>query len=155
VRRVGGTIKEADALRLKRGRFTVVRTYDDPEIVESRTVDILSPNLPAAEDREIPPRSVALLYDIGSSGEAPHIGFVSGRVQARLETSAATAFYVRGPLGTMGAARLHAGGKRISGARAIDRLGHAVTVQADQDGGTVLLRYPNDPDGVLVRVGWE
>jgi hypothetical protein len=155
MRRVGASLKESDALRLKRGRFTIVRTFEDPETVEGRTVDLFSPRLAAAGDREIPPHSVALLCDIGSPGDPPHIGFVSGRVQARLETGAATAFYVRGPLGTTGAARLHCGSRRLAGARAIDRLGHAVNVQADQDGGTVLLKYPNDPDGVLVRVGWE
>jgi hypothetical protein len=155
VRRVGGSVKEADALRLKRGKYTIVRTFDDSETIEGRTIDLLSPTLPAAEDREVPSHSVALLYDIGPGDDPPHIGFVSGRVQAKVETNTATAFYVRGPLGTTGAARLHCGSRKLSGARAIDRLGHPVNVQADPDGGTVLLRYPNDPDGVLVRVGWE
>ncbi len=155
VRRIGGAVRESDALRLKRGRYTVIRTYEDSDTVDGRTIDLLSPNLSAAEDREIPPHSVALLYDIGSGGAAPRIGFVSGRVQAKLEANTATAFYVRGPLGTTGVARLNTGGRRLTGARAIDRLGHAVNVQSDPDGGTVLLKYPNDPDGVLVRVGWE
>ncbi len=155
VGRVGGSVKEADALRLKRGRFTIVRTYDDSETVEGRTVDLFSPTLSAAEDREIPPRSVALLCDIGSQDDPPHIGFVSGRVQAKVEAPTTTAFYVRGPLGTTGVARLNAGAMRLAGARAIDRLGRPVSVQAEPDGRTVLLRYPNDPDGVMVRVGWQ
>lgn len=154
VRRVGGTVRESDALRLKRGRYTIVRTYEDSETVDGRTIDLLSPNLSAAEDREIPPHSVALLCDIGSRSQ-PHIAFVSGRVQAKVEISNATAFYARGPLGTTGAARLNTAGRHFTGARAFDRLGHSVAVQSDPDGGTVLLKYPNDPDGVLVRVGWE
>jgi hypothetical protein len=154
-RRVGGSIKESDALRLKRGRFTIVRTYDDSETVDGRTIDLFSSNLSAAEDREIPPHSVALLCDIGAQDDPPHIGFISGRVQAKMEANTVTSFYVRGPLGTTGAARLHAGSRRLTGARAMDRLGRSVNIQASQDGGTVLLKYPNDPDGVLVRVGWE
>ncbi|HLJ55918.1 MAG TPA: hypothetical protein VKT77_12840, partial [Chthonomonadaceae bacterium] len=155
VRRVGASVHESDAMRLKRGRYTIVRTLEDSETVEGRTVDLFSPTLAAAEDREVPPHSVALLYDIGPGDELPHIGFVSGRVQAKLETPGATAFFVRGPLGTIGAARLHAGGHKVTGARAVDRLGRTVDLRVDQDSGTVLLRYPNDPDGVLVRVGWD
>jgi hypothetical protein len=72
-----------------------------------------------------------------------------------VETAGATALFVRGPLNTPGAARLHAGGKHLSGVRAIDHLGRAVIVQAIPEGDTVLLRYPNDPDGIALRVGWE
>ena len=153
--RLGRSYRESDALRLKRGRYTIVRTLDGSEDVEGRTIDLLSPTLASAEDRVIPPHSYALLYDLGPIEAPPHIGFVSGRVQARIETANATEFYVRGPLGTTGAARLHSGGKRLSGARGVDRLGHSVPVQTEPDGSTILVKYPNDPDGVIVRVGWE
>lgn len=154
-RRVGGAMKESDALILRRGKFTIVRTFDDTATIDGRTIDLFSPTLAAAEDREIPARSVALLYDLGPQDAPPHIGYVSGRVQARLETAAVTSFYVRAPAGTPGAARLHTGGRRISGVKALDRLGRSVDVQVDVDGSTALLRYPNDPDGILVRVGWQ
>ncbi len=153
--RTGGTYRESDVLRLKRGRYTIVRTFDDSEEIEGRTIDLLSPTLASAEDRVIPPHSYALLYDLGPANGPPQIGFISGRVQAKIESSNSTAFYTRGPLGTTGVARLHSGGKRLTGARGMDRLGHPVPVQADPDGNTVLLKYPNDPDGVIVRIGWE
>lgn len=53
------------------------------------------------------------------------------------------------------AARLHAGGKQIAGVKGSDRLGRPVEINATQEGDTVLLQYPNHPDGVLVRVGWR
>ena len=154
-RRAGGAYREQGSLTLRRGKYIIVRTFGEAYDVEGRTIDLLSPSLPVADDRTIPPRSLALLCDIGPDDEAPHIGFVSGRVQAKVETSAATSFFVRGPLNTPGAARLHAGGRHLSGARAIDHLGRTVNVQAVPEGDTVLLRYPNDPDGIAVRVGWE
>ena len=153
--RAGGVYREQGSLTLRRGRYIIVRTFGEAYDVEGRTIDLLSPTLPVADDRTIPPRSLALLYDIGPDDEPPHIGFVSGRVQAKLETAATTAFFVRAPLNTPGTARLHAGGKRLSGAKAIDHLGRAVEVQAIPEGDTVLLRYPNDPDGIALRVGWE
>jgi hypothetical protein len=153
--RAGGPYREPGVLRLRRGRYTIVRTFGKTEEVEGRTINLLSPSLEVAEDRTIPAQSFALLYDIGPNDDAPHVGFVSGRLQAKIETDRSTVLFVRGPLGSQGAIRLHAGGKRLAGARCMDRLGRMVMMDARQEGDTVLLRYPNDPDGVVVRAGWE
>jgi hypothetical protein len=151
--RAGGTYKEPNALGIRRGQYVVVRTSAAPEQVTGRTIDLFASNLTVAEDRVVPPHSVALLYDIGAANEPPHIGFINGRVQARLETPHATAFFVRGV--QEGLARLHRGQSRLTGVRGVDRSGQPVPVQAIEDGGTVLLRYPNSPDGVAIRVGWQ
>jgi hypothetical protein len=152
--RAGGSYREPGALWLKRGRYTIVRTFGQPYPMEGRTIDLLAPTLPVALNRTIPPRSLALLYDF-PSGTQPRLGFVSGRVQARVETANATAFFTRGPLNTNGVARLNSGGKKLTGVRALDYLGRPVAIQATVEGESVLLRYPNSPDGVVVRVGWE
>ena len=95
------------------------------------------------------------LYDLGVPEAEPHVGFVAGRVGAKVEAATATALYVRGAAGTTGTARLHRGNRRLVGARGMDWLGRPVAVQAQEEGGTVLLRYANDPDGVILRVGWQ
>jgi hypothetical protein len=153
--RAGGAYREPGVLRLQRGRYTIVRSLGESEDVEGRTIDLLSPSLNVADDRTIPPRSLALLYDLGPNEAAPHLGFVAGRLLAKVEMPTATGFFTRGPQGTTGVARLHAGGKRLAGARAMDHLGRSIDLQAFPDGNTLLLRYPNDPDGVVVRVGWK
>ncbi len=153
--RAGGTYREPGFLRIKRGRYTIVHTFSEPLTVEGRMIDVLSPTLNTADDRVIPPGSSALLYDLGSPESGPHIGFVSGRLQARVETATTTGFFVRGAAGTTGMARLHRGNRRLIGARGTDWLGRPVPVQAQEDGGTLLLRYPNHPDGVIIRVGWQ
>ena len=147
--------RAATRLRLRRGRYTIIHTYKGREEVEGRTIDLLSPTLAVAEDRVIPPDSDALLYDLGNDDDPPHIGFVSGRVDAQVETASAIGYFARGALHTTGAARLHTGGHALAGVKAMDRLGRPVDIQAEVDGDTVLLRYPNDPDGVVVRVGWK
>ena len=101
-RRAGGSYREQGSLTLHRGRYIIVRTFGESYDVEGRTIDLFSPNLPVADDRTVPPRSLALLYDLGADDEPPHLGFVSGRVQAKVETSTTTAFFVRGPLNTLG-----------------------------------------------------
>lgn len=153
--RAGGTYREPGFLRLKRGRYTIVHTFSEPLTVEGRMIDVLSPTLNAADDRVIAPDSSALLYDLGNPESEPHIGFVSGRLQARVETATTTGFFARGAAGTTGIARLHRGTRHLIGARGMDWLGRPVSVQAQEDGGTLLLRYPNHPDGVVVRVGWQ
>lgn len=153
--RAGVGYREPNALRLRRGRYTVVHTFNRPLKVEGRMIDLLSPTLAVADDRVIPPRTSALLCDIGLPELPPHIGFVSGRLEAKVETPRLTSFFVRAPQGTSGAARLHCGARRITGVRGIDRLGRPVAVQSIVEGSTVLLRYPNDPDGIVIRVGWQ
>jgi hypothetical protein len=152
--RAGGNYTEPGSLRVRRGRYTMVRTLSESETVEGRTIDLFSPTLAVAPSRTIPPRSHALLVEM-PSGPVPRIGFVSGRLLARAEAPLSTTFYARGPLNTQGAARLHAGGKKPTGAKAMDRLGRSVEVSVIQEGDTVLLQYPNHPDGVIVRVGWQ
>jgi hypothetical protein len=153
--RAGAIYKEPRSLRLRRGRYTIIHTFNGREEVEGRTIDLLSPTLSVAEDRVIPPDSDALLYDLGNDEDPPHIGFVSGRVDAQVETANASGYFARGPLHTTGIARLHSGGRALAGVKAMDRLGRPVDISAEPDGDTVLLRYPNDPDGVIVRVGWK
>ena len=153
--RAGRTYSESGSLRLRRGHYVIVHTFGEPYTVEGRMIDLLSPTLTVADDRIIPSNSAALLYDIGVPEAEPHIGFVAGRLQAKVETATATSFFVRGAAGTSGVARLHRGNRRLVGARAMDWLGRPVPVQAQEEGGTVLLRYANDPDGVIIHTGWQ
>jgi len=118
-------------------------------------MDLLASNLPVAVDRIIPARSLAFLCDLPNTTIVPRIGMVSGRVNARLETANTTALFVRAPLNTVGVARIHSAGRTLDAARAMDRLGRPVTLQAVTEGDSLLLRYPNSPDGVILRVGWQ
>ena len=154
VQRAGGAYREPGYLRLKRGRYTIIRTFNEGAMVEGRTVNLFSPTLAVAKDREIPPRSLALLADVSESGP-PRIAFVSGRVYARMETAQTTRFFVRGPGGTTGAARIASHGKKLNGVRATDWIGRPVAVREFAENGSVLIQYPNHPDGVIVYVGWR
>jgi hypothetical protein len=152
--RAGGNYNEGNALRLRRGKYFVVKSLSDAEPVEGRMVDVLSPTLAVANERTLPPNSVGLYVDL-PSGSTPRIAHVAGRVQATIERNDATAFFVRGAKNTLGVARLWSGNRSFVGARAVDRLGNAVQIESFVDGSTVLLRFPNNPDGLVVRVGWN
>ncbi len=160
--RAGAKYSEPGSLLLRRGRFAVVKTFGEELTLEGRSVDVLSPELSVAADRVIPPFSLgiyALLETRKKSGgetlSIPRLGFVSGQVNARVETPRSTVYFVRGAQGSVGAARLDAGGRRFAGALARDACGEPVALTAGVSGSTVLLKYPNDPDGVIVRVAWQ
>ncbi|MCX6379155.1 MAG: hypothetical protein NT023_06710 [Armatimonadetes bacterium] len=152
--RAGGAYTEPEVFRLKRGRYTIVRTLNDSETVEGRMIDILSPTLSVANERTVLPKSLGLFVDL-PTGSIPRVGFASGRVQATVERNDATALFVKGPSKTQGVARLWAGNKTFKGVRGVDRLGSPISVESYVDGSSVLLKYPNNPDGVILRVGWE
>ncbi len=152
--RSGAAYNEANALRLRRGKYLVVRSLGDPEPIEGRMVDLLSPTLAVTNDRTLPANSVGLYADL-PSGSIPRIAHIAGRIQASVERPDGTAFFVRGVKDTFGVARLWSGNRSLSGARGSDRLGNSISVETFVDGSTVLLRYPNHPDGVVIRVGWS
>lgn len=153
--RAGGVYREPGFIHLKRGRYSVVQTFNTSRFVEGRTIDLFSPTLDVAQNRAIPPHSSALLYQLEPPAARPRIDYVSGRMQAVLETETLTAFFTRGPRGTRGAARIDRSDKKPIGVRAIDRLGRPLSVEMSVEGGSIQLRYPNDPDGVAIRVGWS
>ncbi|MDD2763358.1 MAG: hypothetical protein PHE83_05220 [Opitutaceae bacterium] len=78
-----------------------------------------------------------------------------GQSRASHEGAQKTSFLVQVPSGTDGVARVWAGPRRLHEAKAFTLLGAAVPVSAQVEGDTVLLCYPNDADGVVVRLEWE
>ena len=155
LQKAGGSYKEPGYLKLTRGKFSIVRTMFASVRIPGRTIDILSPRLDVEANRTVPARSLALLCQLGDQDEDPHIGYVSGRVVAKVETLDLTSYYARGPLGTDGVARFHSGGRHPIGVRALDRLGRDLPIHFNEEGNTLYARYANNPDGVVVRVRWK
>lgn len=153
--RAGGVYREPGFLRVRRGRYLVIHTFGESETVEGRTIDILSPDLSIAEDRVIPPHTSAVLLDAGRSDDPPHLLFAAGRLQAKIETGSVSSIFIRGTRNTTGIARFQRGNHRLTGARAVDCWGRSLPVQATEEGSTLLLRFSNQPDGVIVRLGWD
>lgn len=153
--KAGGTYAEQSYFLTKRGPYTAVRALGDEYTVDGRWVNLLSPTLAVVEDPVVPAHGAALFQDAGTQKGGPRLLAASGRVGARSERSTTTAFLVQAPAKTDGAARLWTGKRRLAGVRAFTLLGEPVPVSTYPDGDTLLLRYENDPEGVIVRVGWE
>ncbi len=153
--KTGGTYRETAYFRITRGPYTAVRTLGRELTVDGRYVDLLNPELPVVEDPLVPPHAVALLQDVGDLGQTPAILAVSGRLRARHEDARTSSLFVRAPAGTQGVARLWTGGRRLLGAKGYTVSGAPLPVSYQVEGDTVALRYPNQPDGAVVRAVWN
>lgn len=153
--RTGGNYQEQSYLLAKRGPYAAAHTLGKEYTLDGRWVNLLSPTLAVVEDPVIPPRSNGLYMAMGPQRGGPRLLTASGRVRAKSEQSAVTGLLVCAPAKTEGVARLWTGGRRASGAKAFTVMGEPVSVSLYPDGDTLLVRYTNDPDGVVVKVAWQ
>jgi hypothetical protein len=147
--------REKPYFMIRRGPFKAVRALGADYRAEGRYVNLLSPTLAVVEDPEVPARNWAFWADAGTGSGPPKLLATSGRLRHRFEDGGTTSFVVQAPTGTEGAARLFSGRKSVGGARAFTLLGAELPVRTFPDGDTLLVRYPNDADGVVVRVSWK
>ena len=151
----GSAYRESTAFVAHRGPYVAVRTLAREQTLDGRYVDLLDANLPVVEDPTVPAHGQALYLKAGSTRGAPRVLAVSGRLRARLEQPGSTGFFVQAPSGTLGAARLSTGGRTVASATGCTAWGRPVAVQTVASGSTVLARYPNDVDGVAIRIRWK
>jgi hypothetical protein len=153
--KTGARYEEQTSFVSRRGPYAAVRTLGSEFTLEGTWVNLFSPTLAVVEDPVIPARSNGLYMAAGSDKKSVGLLAASGRLRAKSETSAATGFIVQAPAKTEGVARLFAGDRRALGAKAYTMMGESVPVSLYPDGNTLLVRYANDPAGIVVRVSWQ
>jgi hypothetical protein len=127
---------------------------NEPYKTGGHYVDLLSPTLAILDNPVIAPQACAFLSDANRRG-TPNVLAVSGRLRAYYEKADKTSFLVQAPTQTDGIARISMGSSRLKNVKAYTVLGAPLTVKSEADVDTLLLRYPNDADGVVVRMEWE
>jgi hypothetical protein len=153
--KAGGSYREQPYFLVRRGPYTAIRTLDKPYTAQGRFLDLFSPTLAVLQNPTIPTHECALLADAGREQGSPRVLAVSGRLRAYYEGARKTSFLAQAPAQTEGAARVWGGQLPLKDVKAFTILGASVPVTYHVDGDTVLLRYPNDADGVVVRVEWD
>jgi len=153
--KAGASYRERPYFHMRRGPYTAIRTLGQPYTAAGRYIDLLSPTLALLENPVIPPQECAFLIDAGPSAGTPLPPCASGRLRAYHLTPDVTSFLVQAPAKTDGAARVWAGQRRAKQVAAANVLGAPVPIKFETAGDTVLLRYANDADGVVVRIEWN
>ncbi len=150
-----GEFRESSAMIVRRGNWTVIHTFDQDINLDGNYVDLFSPTLNILQDPEIPADSSDFLKRFDPSIREPHILAVTGKVLAKYESFGKTSFYVSGSLSSNGEARIWAGDRRLNGIKAFTLMGVPIPVQFITDDRSILVKYPNYPDGVVVKIGWR
>jgi hypothetical protein len=153
--KAGGLYREQPYFLVRRGPYTALRTLGKAQMVPGRFVDLLSSTLSVVEDPTIPAHGWAFLMTLSPAKGAPRVVATSGRLRARSEQPRVTSFLTQAPAKTSGAARLWAGKRTFQNIKAFTVYGVPVPVSLRIEGDTLLARYPNDPDGVIVKVAWK
>ena len=155
LRSAGGYFREQGAMVTTRGHLIAVHTYQKSVTLDGRTADLFSPDLQIEGDRIIGPHQTGLYWQMPDAGAPPRLEVADGRLAAKLQTASLTGFVLKGALASPGVVLLQSGGRTITGVRAIDYYGRAIPVQITNQGNSVLLQFPLNPDGVAVKVGWK
>ena len=153
----GGKLLTKNSLRLSRGPYEIVSvmdesTSDEPLVLEGKLIDLFDPELPVQTRRIINPGEQGYFYDIEKAPLAPAILACAGRAYETVKKGRSYSWLTKGPAETECATRILLPRKpvsvRVDGAETID------PALWDEVGKTYLLRHPNNPDGVRVRVSW-
>ncbi|PJB61775.1 MAG: hypothetical protein CO096_27455 [Armatimonadetes bacterium CG_4_9_14_3_um_filter_66_14] len=150
-----GSYREQQYFRLQRGRYLIVKTFEEPLTLRGQYVDVLQANLPVVSEVRLGPDQLTVLYDASPDlGGDPRLLFSSSCVEWRAQETDRLRLIVSGARGVFGTCRVFTGGRSVASIRALTAAGREVSVDARVDGNTVLLRYPNEPFGLGIRIDW-
>jgi len=153
--RAGSPYREQPYFLLRRGPYTALRTLDQPHRLTGRYVDLLSPTLAVLENPLFAEQECAFLSEADERDGPPRLLAASGRVRATCESATVTSCLVQAPSNTDGAARFWAGSRQVLHANAFNSTGTSLATTFRVEGDTLLVQYPNDAAGAVVRVDWK
>ena len=150
-----GSLPVTNALTLQRGPYYIVAVMDEgpdarPYRAEGCLIDLYDPALPVYSSREVPAGCQALFYDIHKAGEAPQILAAASRAYDEKRGKTSFSYLCKGPADTWNITRI------LLPAPPVKVLvnGEECPAPWDEASKTCFLRFPNQPDGVQVEIGW-
>ena len=150
-----GPLPVTNALTLERGPYRVVAVMDEgpdarPYRAEGCLIDLYNPALPVYSSREVPAGSQALFYDVHKAGKAPQILAAASRAYDEKRGNNSFSYICKGPAETWNVTRI------LLPAAPVKVLvnGEDYSAPWDETSKTCFLRFPNQPDGVQVEIGW-
>ena len=141
-------------LRLQRGPYRIVAALDEGNFgdlyEEGCLIDLYDPALPVYEKVNIPEGTQALFYDVEKAGKAPRILAAASRAYEEKKGRRSFSYICKAPAETWNVTRI------LLPAPPTQVLvnGEACQAQWDPRSKTVFLRFPNNPDGVKIEIGW-
>lgn len=149
-------------LCVKRGPFVIVRAGAKAAQLKGTFVNVMDPQFPLVKDLTLPPGSGGVFRDVteilsGSGQDAgkPCVLHATHRLIEAKSDRGGLRTVVRGPAETPGLMRIFTAGKSLAGLTARDPAGNQREVRWTEEGGTLLVRFPNEPAGITLEARWK
>jgi hypothetical protein len=149
-------------LRIDRGEYTAVAALSEDVIMEGYFMDVFDHELSIVRDPKVEQGNRALFVNVSKAmsgmeeSNKPRVLFAGTQLQSLKEGEHATEYIALGPEGTYVSTRMLCNGQKPKTVMFHTGGGkeHYGFWVYDDKSDTVLLRYPADADGVLVKVEW-
>ena len=159
----GGQLETKNSLYLERGPYMIAAVMDesisnDPMTLKGVFIDLFDPALPVLTEKSVIPGEQAFLYNVefikGKSKPAVLCG--ASRIYDEVSKRGFYSFVAKSPLETNNVSRVLLP-KKPSEVVVKNPAGEVITNAEhawDDTSGTCLLKFENDPDGILVEIKW-
>lgn len=155
--KAGVTYREQHYMKVRRGRYVAVRSFDQPVKLQGAYVDVLDPGIRLIENPVVASGELGVFADATKlmAAPTPRMLLSSSRLEASSETSDSTRLLLSGPLKTKGVVRISTAGKKVKSVTVEDKSGKQISFDQKLDQGTLAITHDGLPEGVLVEVAWE
>jgi hypothetical protein len=152
--------RESGMLRIKRGPYIIAQALDETEHVGNRIegsfIDLFEHDLPIRTTVELKPGSNCLLYDLklvetATGSNVAKVLVSSSRIEDETVSAKEITFRSESPSDMTVSTRLRA----ASVPSLVTADGLKAEHAYDEASGTLLIRYPGKPEGVLVKAAWN
>jgi len=161
VKQGGIDIQEKNYFHLQRGAFDIAAVLDEgvsdqPYVISGPVIDLFDPDLPVLDEKRIEPNQRVFLYNLNrNSKKSPCILASGSRVYKEKRNVHSYTFVMKAPIATNGIARILLASEPDSvSIRGADGKDIKIQPEWDQKSKTLLIRYPNHPDGIQVDISW-
>ncbi len=163
VRQTGGAdgVRRPGHFCMKRGPFVVAHAIRQPLRLAGPLVDVFDPEFPVLDGVELQPGESGLYREVGELVASavgrgqPVLLHATHRLMSDTYADGVSRAVIRGPAETPAVVRFHAAGRELQGAEAVDTEGKDLAVERRQDGASLLVCFPNVPEGATLTIRWK
>jgi len=158
-----GKLETKNSLYLERGPYIIAAVMDesisnDPMTLKGVFIDLFDPTLPVLTEKSVSPGEQAFLYNVAfiKSKRKPAVLCGASRIYNEVSKRGYYSFVAKSPLDTENVSRILLP-KKPSEVTVKNPAGEVITNAEhawDETSGTCLLKFENNPDGILVEIKW-
>lgn len=157
-------VPKTPGFRINRGPFVIVHALRDikphrrPAVLGERpVVDVLDPDLPILEDIRMGAGESKIFRQVQLEDSTPRVLHCTHRLMEQTHDEATSRILIRGPAETPAVVRVYTAQRELTSVTIHSVDGVQLDSQVFPDEGThsLLIRFPNVPEGAVVRVGWK